>query len=123
MLEHFWFACGCCFLLTHELDAVRAHEWRLLPLLRSLPDEQAYQLFTALHVPLYLLLIVGLFGSAGVNEALLVGLNAFFVVHALLHWLLHRHPLYTFRSALSWVLILGAAAAGTIDLILRLGLS
>ena len=118
MFEQFWFALGCCFLLTHELDAVRAREWRLFPVLGALPEEAAYQLFTALHVPIYLLLAMGLFGGGALNDGLRLGLDAFFVVHAGLHWLLRRHPLYAFRSALSWTLILGAAVAGAVDLAL-----
>lgn len=120
MFEQFWFAVGCCFLLTHELDAVRAREWRLFPVLGALPDEAAYQLFTALHVPLYLLIAIGLFGGDAASNGLRLGLDLFFVVHAGLHWLLRRHPRYAFRSALSWALILGAAIGGAIDLGLRL---
>lgn len=37
--------------IAHELDAVRAHEWRLLPLLQSLPERAAYPAFVLMHVP------------------------------------------------------------------------
>lgn len=48
-----------------------------------------------------------------------IGLDCFFVVHSLLHILLRNHPKNEFRSRLSWVLILGAAIAGSIDLLIR----
>ena len=61
----FWIAFS--FLLTHEMDAVRRHEWNIFPLLARLTDdERGYTLFTAMHIALYILLLWGLFpnGSA-----------------------------------------------------------
>ncbi|MEO1019618.1 MAG: DUF6713 family protein, partial [Pseudomonadota bacterium] len=51
------FFLGFSILLAHELDAVRGSEWRLLPLLKRLPETQARDLFIVLHVPLVALLI------------------------------------------------------------------
>lgn len=44
---------------SHELDAVKRHEWRVLPLLRSLPERMGEQVFIWLHVPLFALLLWG----------------------------------------------------------------
>jgi hypothetical protein len=54
----FVFYLGLGLLFTHELDAIVQGEWRLLYVLRSLPDEQAMPLFVALHVPLFALTFV-----------------------------------------------------------------
>lgn len=70
------------------------------------------------HGHYYALLLWGLFGGDGVNRGLMVGLDAYFIVHVLLHVLFIRHPEYRFRSAFSWVLILGAGVFGTLDLII-----
>ena len=81
-------------------------------------DEAGHRAFTALHVPIYTLLLSGLHGGA--NQGLIVGLDAYFVVHVLLYLLLIDHPEYRFRSAFSWALILGAGLFGVIDLLLIL---
>jgi hypothetical protein len=79
-----------------------------------------YRVFTALHVPLYALLLAPLIsaGANGQNQALIVALNWFFLIHLGLHIGLRRLPHYTFRSRFSWALISGAGAAGALDLFL-----
>jgi hypothetical protein len=72
--------------------------------------------FAALHVPLYALLFTGLLGSDGASRMLIVGLDAFFIVHVVLHRVFRDHPENRFRSAFSWALILGAGACGVADL-------
>lgn len=112
----FFLALAC--LLTHEMDAVRCREWRIFPLTSRLDDRWGYRVFTAVHVPLYLLLFWALFTHDGLNPAVMRGLNLFFVVHLGLHLLFLRHPRNEFKSVLSWALIAGAALAGGIDLVL-----
>lgn len=87
----------------------------MFPVLSGMREEAAYVVFTALHVPLYLLLLWGLFG--GVNLGLVVALDAFFIVHAFLHLFLRKHPNHLFSSWFSWTLILGAAGFGAADLL------
>ena len=77
-------------------------------------------MFAALHVPLYALLLFGLIGGEGESRALIVGLDAFFVVHVVLHWVFRDHPENRFGSAFSWVLILGTGACGVADLLFSL---
>jgi hypothetical protein len=102
---------------THELDAVSQSEWRLLYVLRSLNDEQGRWWFVALHIPLFWALITLTHHSSDlVQRASRIGLAAFCIIHALMHWRLASDPLYTFSSPLSWSLILGAAALGAIFL-------
>lgn len=43
--------------IAHELDAVHRHEWRLLFVLRGMPDEAARRAFVLLHVPLFAVLL------------------------------------------------------------------
>lgn len=96
-------------LLAHELDAVAQHEWRLLYVLRSLPDSVAQDAFVLLHVPLVAFLAwAGWHANAAVRTATRLGVAAFTVVHAGLHWRLSGDPLYTFHDPLSVFLIYGA---------------
>ena len=117
-MSHPFFFLGFALLLVHEMDAVRLGEWRIFPLLRSLRDETGYAAFTALHVPIYALLLAGLLGGGGASGALMVGMDAFFVVHAALHVVFRNHPVNRFGSAFSWALIAGAGACGMVDLVL-----
>lgn len=115
------FFLGLSLLLCHEMDAVKHHEWRMLPLTSGLSDRAGYHAFTWAHVPLYLLLLWALGGAeASIRSAVIVGLNLFFIVHTLLHIALRRHPAYEFSGLLSWSLIVGAGLCGVVDLGLRL---
>ncbi len=100
-------------LITHELDAVQRHEWRLLPVLRGLPEVAGFQAFTLLHVPLFIFFF-WLMGhlSPQVRQTFQIWLAAFAVVHVGLHWLFRHHPEYEFHNPLSRFLILGAGLAG-----------
>ena len=118
--EHPFFLLGFCFLLAHEMDAIRAREWKIFPGFSRMSDEAGYVAFTALHVPIYALLIWGLYGDGGLNRGLAVGLDVFFVVHVLLHLIFYNHPENRFRSVFSYALILGAGLFGAVDLALMI---
>ena len=120
MAEYFFFVLGFCFLLAHEMDAIRAKEWKIFPVLKKLGDEAGYRAFTALHVPIYALLLWGLLADGGVNRGLIIGLDVFFIVHVFLHLIFYNHPENRFRSVFSYVLIFGAGIFGVLDLLLML---
>lgn len=123
MLTHSFFVLGFCFLLAHEVDAIRLKEWRILPVLSRLDDRAGYLAFVSLHVPLYAVLLFGLFGGGGMKLGPILVLDVFFIVHVVLHLRFHRllfldHPDDPRLAALSWALIWGAGACGAIDLLL-----
>ena len=98
---------------THELDAVKRHEWRVLPITSFLPESIAEQVFIWGHVPLFALLLWGGDGGGADNPTRL-GLAIFAIVHVGLHVLYRHHPAYEFNNTSSWSLIgltgfLGAA--------------
>jgi hypothetical protein len=106
------------------MDAVRRHEWKVLPLLSQVKDDaQGYILFTVLHIPLYIFLLGGIFSNGtAVNQSFILGLDIFCIVHVVLHLLLIKHPQYQFNNWFSWSLIVGAGIVGGIDLLLRIKL-
>ncbi|MGB3682091.1 MAG: DUF6713 family protein [Rubrobacteraceae bacterium] len=118
MNGHPWFILGFCLLLAHEMDAIRAKEWKIFPVLTKMGDEAGYVIFTALHGPVYALLLWQLYNGGGVNHRLIIGLDAFFIVHALLHVILYKHPENRFGSVFSYALISGAGTFGVADLLL-----
>jgi hypothetical protein len=101
----YWTLLGAFF--THELDAVKRHEWRVLPLLRALPDAVGEQVFIWVHVPLFAAVL-----TTGSHDGWRLGVAAFAVVHVGLHWLFRRHPAYEFNNPSSWALILLTGALG-----------
>lgn len=108
---------GFCLLLVHEMDAIRVKEWKIFPVLNRLSDEAGYVAFTALHVPIYALLLWWLYGEGDANHSVIVALDVFFVVHVLLHLIFYRHPQNRFRSVFSYGLIFGAGMFGALDLL------
>ncbi len=103
-------------LFTHELDAMTAREWRLLPGLSRLQDEWGRRIFVVGHVPLVAAVLWGL--SSAEADAWRVGLDVFLLLHAAAHLLLCKHAKNDFRRPLSWILIVGAAVVAALDLAL-----
>lgn len=97
---------------THELDAVKRHEWRVLPLIRSLPERTGEQVFIWVHVPLFALLLWG--GDGDPVNATRCGIAVFAIAHVGLHILFCRHPAYEFNNTSSWGLILLTGFLGAI---------
>jgi hypothetical protein len=121
MLNHPIFVLGFSFVLVHEMDAIRLREWKILPVLSRLDDSAGYLAFVSLHVPLYFVLLLVLFG--GVDRTLILVLDAFFVLHLVLHLRFHRslfpdRPNDRRKSALSWTLIWGAGICGALDVLI-----
>ena len=103
------------FLFTHELDAVKRHEWRVLPLTSFLPDVTGERVFIWLHVPLFFAILWGVRDDP--NQTFGQFLSAFSVVHIGLHWLFRNHPRYEFNTVGAWSLILAAGFFGGLHLI------
>jgi hypothetical protein len=117
-ISNFFFYLGLCLLLTHEMDAIRLQEWKMFLFLSQMPEERGYLVFTAIHIPLYVLLFWGLLKNQtnGGKRNLIIGLDIFFIVHVFLHVLFINHINNQFKSLFSWGLIIGIGISGAIDL-------
>ena len=103
--------------IAHELDAVHKHEWRLLFVLRTLPDATARRAFVLLHVPLVALLLwLCAHPASSVRFWTMLGIDAFMVIHAGLHGRLSSHPKYAFNTLHSRLLIYGTAVLALMHL-------
>ena len=113
----FWL--GVAVLMAHELDAVRAQEWRLLYVLRRMPEKRARDAFIVIHVPVVAGLL-WLFGHSmsQIGAPSQIAFDAFLVVHAGLHWRLQNHPLNDFQGWISRGLIYGAAVVGALHMLI-----
>jgi hypothetical protein len=107
------FYLGLATLFTHELDAIANHEWRIMPLLRSFPEEVGFTTFVLLHIPIFAVLIALVSSSNGrVRTLSRVGVGVFLLAHAGLHVLFAGEAGYEFSSSLSNILIFGGALVG-----------
>lgn len=115
----FYLGLGAFF--THELDAMPNHEWRVLPVIRALPDDVGMAVFVALHLPLFAgVIALVASNNEGVRRVSRLVVAGFLVVHALLHVLFSGHPDYEFSTRLSELLIFGGAGLGAGYLALEL---
>ena len=100
---------------THELDAVKRHEWRVLPFTSFLPDHIGEQVFIWVHVPLFAAIL--LFSGSEPTSGSRIAIAIFAIVHVWLHWVFRNHPKYEFNNTSSWGLILLTGLLGSAYLI------
>ena len=114
------FYLGFGALFAHELDSILNHEWRVIPVIRSLPDETGLLVFVLAHIPIFAVL-VALVSSKKIKTRRMtrISIGLFLVLHGLLHILFLNHPAYEFSTVLSNLLIFGGSFLGIIYLFLE----
>ncbi len=118
LVKNVIFYLGLGTLLTHELDAMTNHEWRVLPLTNWLPDEYGILVFLFLHIPLFAILISMVSSTnAKIRFRSRVGTSIFLIIHSLLHCLFMGNTNYEFATSSSNILIFGGATLGAIHLL------
>ena len=115
------FYLGFGTLFAHELDSILNHEWRVIPIVRGLPDETGLMVFIVAHIPL-LAILTALVSSQNPKTRwrARIGIGLFLVLHGLLHVWFRDHPAYEFSNTLSNILIFGGSILGIIFLVLEL---
>ena len=98
-------------LAVHEMDAMTHAEWALLPGLSALSDKLGRDTFVLLHIPLYIGLFWVLFFVSWKIVAARV-FSAILIIHAIAHFLLSGHELYSFSAPIETITVYGAAVAG-----------
>ena len=111
------FFMGVSSLLLHEMDAIHKKEWRLLFVLRRLPDDGALRWFIVLHGPLLVALMVLVAASDSATVRWVEGgVDAFLIVHAGLHERLGSHGEVAFANVFSRSLIWSSAGFGALHI-------
>ena len=100
------------------MDAIDKKEWRLLFVLRRLPDEGALRWFVLLHLPLF----VGLLALVAAAPATAIrwveaAVDTFLIAHAGLHERISARGERAFANPFSRWLIWGAAGFGAVHLV------
>ncbi len=101
--------------IIHELDAIKRHEWRILPLTSFMPERIAQKVFIGAHIPLIPLLLLLTIGKT--NSSVALGLSAFAIIHIALHYLFRKHPANEFNTPLSLALIILPGIFGAAHLV------
>ena len=113
------FYLGLGTLFTHELDAMTSREWRLIPILNSLPEDLGLTTFVLVHIPLFAGIVALIATKDDKTRSLSrIVVSLFLLLHAVLHFWFSFNPNYEFVSALSNWLIFGGALFGVIYLVL-----
>jgi len=108
-------ALNLSLLFMHEMDAIKAKEWRLFVFLKDLEDELAYKIFTIIHLPLYFVLLYSIIERS--TTAYIV-LDVFLIGHTVAHALFERyHPRYEFKNRLSRAIIYPMGVVAIIHLV------
>ena len=113
------FAINFSLLLLHEMDAIRAREWKMFIILKSLKEETAYIVFSLIHLPLYawVILTVSQVWSGGYAFVWLI-CDVFMIAHAAIHFLFRKHAANGFHSAYSNILIYSMALIAAVHFIM-----
>ena len=89
-------------IMTHELDAIHHHEWRILPLTSWMNEVWGYRVFVMAHIPLFATLM-----ATSHVRGMQIAVDVFLLIHVGLHWLFRNDPENTFNNRLSNLLIIG----------------
>ncbi len=112
------FYLGLGTLFTHELDAIANHEWRIMPILRALPEQAGMSTFVLLHIPLFAVLVALVASNdERLRRLSRLGVSVFLLIHAGLHVWYANEADYEFASTLSNALIFGGALFGGLHLV------
>ena len=109
------FYLGLSFIIMHEMDAIRCKEWQIFPLTFFLNDKWGYITFMFAHIPLF----VGVFYAVNQpnNASFIFWFNWFLIAHLLAHLIFLLRPKNEFKDWISWIIIIGAALFGGLDLL------
>ena len=109
------FSIELALLFAHEMDAIRNREWRMFLILKDMPDEKAYHIFTLLHIPIYVVIILLLSSTMRIG---FIAVDVFLIAHMVLHLGFRKHPNNNFNHPISSCIIFGAGWLALLHLIL-----
>lgn len=113
------FAMNFSFLLLHEMDAIKAKEWRLFNVLSGMKEEKAYIIFSLVHLPVYtcIIYIFLQMPKVGFDVAWVIA-DILLIIHAIVHFTARGHIANGFKSLYSNILIYGICFLSIIHLII-----
>jgi len=114
-----FFALIVSLLLLHEMDAIRAREWKMFIVLKDMNKDRACKVFLLAHLPLFFVVFLIMLSEWTTAQFVLYCIvDVFLVGHAILHFCFRKHPDNGFTSLFSKTLILLPAILGIVHLCL-----
>jgi len=105
-MEIFVFVFIVSLLLIHEMDAIRLKEWKMFVVLKNKHDETAYRIFSLAHLPLYVVAFFILASGGELAKTILYyAVDAFLLIHAIIHYGFRKNPNNGFNSIFSKAII------------------
>lgn len=108
------FSINFALLLLHEMDAIRAKEWRMFIILKDMEDNRVFKVFTILHLPLYTFLLFSF-----ISQQLLsfVIIDLFLIFHSIAHFFFEKNPNNNFKNLYSRLIIYPMGLLGLLHLL------
>ena len=115
------FALNVSLLFLHEMDAIRAKEWKMIIVLKDMKEQTGYLVFSLAHLPLFFWIIF-VISQTVIGGYVLVWLltDIFLIAHAGIHFFFRKHSANGFNNAYSNILIYGMAVLGLIHILLMI---
>lgn len=102
---------------THQVDAIRCKEWRILPGLSSLKENFAEKLFIAIHIPVFILIFILIsIPSPDVKYYFQITIDVMISGHIGKHIILSKNKENLFNDNLSKMIILFSSVFAFIHL-------
>lgn len=90
----------------HEMDAIKAKEWKMFIFFKSMKEEIAYRIFAGVHFPLYfIILFLMTQGNEKVKLWIFMILDILLILHTLVHFLFRNNKNNGFLSVYSKIII------------------
>lgn len=102
---------------VHEMDAMTHSEWLILPVLGRFTEATGRDLFLLLHIPLYVGIFWALF-HASWRKIASIAFCGLLVIHAIAHFLLSDHALYTFIPPIETITVYGSGLISVVYIVL-----
>ena len=88
--------------ILHEMDAVKAGEWRMIKFSEKLNDNMGHFVFTSLHLPLFLIIFYLMYYHF---IFLFIFVSVFLIVHQFMHILFRDHAENKMNNVFSKIII------------------
>ncbi len=117
------FYTALALMFTHQFDAMRCHEWRMIPPLSGMEESTAQRIFIVTHFPILVLIFwifshgsdITIYNFQLITDIVLAG-------HIGKHIVLNSHEKNEFKGTLSKIIILSVSAFALLHLLLLLNI-
>lgn len=113
------FITSITLLILHEMDAIKAKEWRMFIILKDMNEEIAYKVFSIIHFPLYfVILFLMLQFKQSTNSLFFIIIDILLILHTFIHLGFRKNKSNGFSSMYSKILMYLLGLSALINLLI-----